>query len=182
MDNNNLDDLYDNLVDLDNEEEGDNPEDEQYDEDDEEDCIAEDPGDDDNWWHGDKDQTTEVISDSESSIPSDDDSIAQTTDEPIESIDYRDTTEIEAALTGEELFHAIADLFERILYYREAGGKGCSFIFLTKDEFDNIPEEDKVTIQDENWFEPTGDDYDDEDDIDLSDSSALNKIFFITDS
>ena len=187
----NLEELYDNLADPDDEEyydsEDDEVEDEEYDE---EDNIAEDPGDDEDWWHSGEDEVNEVIV-NESSESGDetepnegqeyDDSIAQTVFEPVETITYTQTTEIESATTGRELFDAVADLLERFLNAKGSGRHSCDISFVTKSEFDSIPDEYKYLPENADWYEQTGDD-DDDDVIDLSGDEKVPNVYFIVDA
>lgn len=177
MNDENLEELYENLADLDDEEwydsEDDAVEDDEYDD---EDNIAEDPGNDENWWHGDSANETVIINNSGS-----DDDVEQVILEPTERINYTKTTPIESAITGRELFDAIADLFEQHLSFNEFS-KSCDVEFITKNEFDSLPDEDKYPPQNEGWYEPTADDSDEDDSIDLSGEDKPNKVYFIMDA
>ena len=178
MNDENLEELYENLADLDDEEwydsEDDAVEDDEYDD---EDNIAEDPGNDENWWHGDEDDVSVIIATNDQEPVEESDIIEQVT---LETIDYRETTEIESATTGRELFDAIADLFEKCMVSNKYG-ETCDVEFVTKSEFDALPDEDKYQPKNEEWYESTDDDQED-DDIDLTVESKPNKVYFIVDA
>lgn len=182
----NLEELYDNLADPDDEEYYDSEDDEvEYEEYDEEDNIAEDPGDDEDWWHSGEDDVNEVIledtSDTNDSTNIDFDSVAETTFEPIETVTYDQTTEIESATTGRELFDAIADLLEYYFNVKTSKRLPCNISFITKSEFDEVPDEDKYLPENADWYEQTGDD-DDDDSIDLSGDEKVPNVYFIVDA
>lgn len=195
MDDENLNELYENLADPDDEEDFEEDEiDEEEDLDDEEDNIVEDSGDDDDWWHRDEDESVEIVDvvDDESEEPDDteydydeDVSDAQTVVIDDESIDYNPTTEIGSATTGKELLDAIADALEDMHEKLTFGGMRCNIQFISTSEFEALPYEDKYPsdLDDDEYEETSGDEEDEDEDEEhtirpLSDS---NTVYFIYD-
>ena len=196
MDDENLEELYENLADPDDEEDEDEEEidDEEYDEDDN---IAEDPGDDDDWWHKDEEDTIEIVDvsdeedepdepDNPDSDEYDDDDVSETTEMRIEDIEFTPTYEIASATTGEELLNAIADVIEDFYTKISFGGIKCNIEFVSSSEFESIPYEDKYpsTEQNDNEYEETTDDEEDDgddEDYAINPLSSSNTVYFIYD-
>lgn len=203
----NLEELYENLAYLDDEEYFDDDDDTDEDIDDEEDNIAEDPGDDEDWWHSGEDDTIEIVDMSsidkdeadepddpdqpvEPDIPEeteeyDDNSMAETINEPIDSIEYNPAIEIESATTGRELFDAIADTIETLYDNLTFGGLRCNIVFVSTSEFESLPYENKYPSEnDDDEYDETPDDEQNEDEdenYNVSSLSDLNTVYFIYD-
>ena len=173
----NLEELYDNLADLDDEEyydsEDDEVEDEEYDE---EDNIAEDPGDDENWWENN-------IDDNAITEQREDEDLEQYSYKPDE-IEQAITAPIGHATTGDELVSSIADTLQNAYDLLTFYGSKCEILFVSTSEFEALPDEEKhpSSAPDGDYDDVPSDEESDTDNMDgVGQFFGSNKIYFIYD-